>query len=453
MGDLDIRDMADQLVQAKLLKAQRELDAPTEREKFEFDKAKFFVNKFKEAYDAAESPMEKRHVFEQTRSWLPGLPDRVQRFVNSSFDKTPLSDSQRRILDYRSTHPEQKITANWEENPTDYIKQAFAVEEDNFQYRSFRGDKDLKRHDFVPTPEGTAYKNPVTGMVTHIDKDRRAIIENLPLLKEKNISLEQAVAIDGKIPISDFVDMKDGRRNFRGRFVEDLMTGNITTERKYTGLDTPGERQQPPKDLQDMIMLAGTDMAGLPKAAQERIQDHRLYPALQRVQTDLLTMAKSFEKETGAMGEAEKKEALKGAQLMANKTINNYLGSIFPGWHFKMVDYVPTYEEQESWLWNVVPFMFDRLPERFADTVGHHMAIWHGDPQRVTTNLIDNKTGKRITTTVFNSKGRYYDPSGKFIGSEEDAANWAATVDMPGTHLFGRPPSVPKLQMPGREGK
>lgn len=399
--DVNIRDLADQLIQVKFLKAQRELSEPSEREKFEWqravdiqnqqmEEAKFVTNKFIEAYNSAGSPLEKRHVYEQSRAWLPGLPERIQRFVNATFANTPLSDAQRKILDFQSVHQRPEMTVTFDDDTDAWARQKFAQQEYDFQLKSLMGHQDLKRVDFVPTPDGGAmYKNPDTGMVTQITPDRMEVLESLPLMKKHDVTIEQAISNGGKVELEEKLTT-DGSQKIMLRSTYDIGSGKKTWNRIPMGVEV--SKQFPaevPEGIQDFIGMLQID-------EDSRPDEHEMLP-----------MVEQFQEERIRIGKMAGDVNAKAKEL--NKILKRTIGAQYPNWNFRLIDFDPERVDTD-FLW-----FGSELDPKTKESI----RAWPG-----TRTFVPGAEGSVIP--VWEHNGHYYSHMGEYLGTEDAMLQWAS---------------------------
>lgn len=240
---MDIRRIADELIELKLNAAKEKArvleNAPSQREKFEWtqqkdiekqelEKSKFLVNKGLELYNATDSPFEKKLIAERMTTLMAGFQPRIRNFMAGMLQHTPLSPMQKKVEDYRSIFKPVKVTADHEKDPSGWLTQSFAREEDTVRFKRFLGDEQAKPSPFIEAPDGSYYyRNPDTKIVTHIGEDEKAVLSALPELKKANMTPEQAKAQGGWVPIEEFTNMSDGDTKYRIRAMHNIYSNSV----------------------------------------------------------------------------------------------------------------------------------------------------------------------------------------------------------------------------------
>lgn len=390
----DIRAYADAIIEMKLLKAQQKLFEPTEREKFTWqqqqdilgrrlEEAKYVGNKMIEHYHHLPDPTSKRLYFEKSRSFIAGQPPMIAKMLNDMFSATQLSDSQRKLLDFESiagARPE--ITADYERDPNNWIAQGFVQD----KYDAFRNkwlgltDK-AERKKFLFPPDGSVvYRNPETDQVTRIPEGAREAINAQPLLKNANMTLEQAVASGGDVPIEGFQKSADGR--FLQRPVQNIFDNKVTMQE----VPVKGALTEQPWVLPE----TGRKILGYVRMDDSTLED------MTDPEAAIVLDYRRRRKEAGA------------DPVQIQMAINQTLGTMMPG-----VNIAPIVVDPD--------ITRDILFWKYDTSTKEALAMW---PGVITT--FPGKDGREQIEVWYDSDAGLYWYMGQLIGSEDEAIEWCS---------------------------
>lgn len=396
---MDIRRAADELIKYKLAtakaKAEQLENAPTEREKFqwtqqkdirseEFEHTKFMVNKFLEQHNRLTTDIERKILYGQAQTWIAGLNPEMRTVVNSLVDLTPLSPMQKKVLDYRSIHKPMTITADYEKAPNSWASQAFQQTEDDFQFRSFLGEQNLTRRDTIVAPDNTVfYRNPDNGIVTHIDESAKQGLAALATVKKSGMTLEQVEANGGNVPLQDFTQYSDGQKDYLVRPVHNIFNNTITKEKIEIGRSTTEAPWKLPESGQNILGYLRMNTDDLRK-----MKDPVAF-AVADYQTKRISLGKNANRQD------------------INKLLKETLGPLAPG--INMAIKKPSPNIDKGWFF-----------KSYDEETDEYLTMWPG----VKTMFQSGTPGIRIPVWYDSDSGTYwYGPD--FLGSEDDAINWA----------------------------